>query len=152
MVWWAKPQTFCLGFESLQRHKKDAFLRECTVVGCTVAYCSGSTVARWLAEKSPIFFIFGPFFQLYWRFIVWCRYIGDFCWFSAIFLLSDFSLENIVLMSPNTQYIADISRHFPPWLQQHTQIWKIPLRCSNYEIEQEVTQYFNNFWQNYGRS
>ena len=111
MVWWVELQTFCFEFESFQRHKKEAFLR---------VYCS-----REKGEKSPKyrwFFSFRPFFfPLNWRFIAWCRYINDisvifFCRFSTIFLLFDFSSQNIMSTSPDTRYIVNISQYFPPWL------------------------------------
>ena len=58
------------------------------------------------------FLLFGPTFPLNWRFIAWCRFISDistiFCRFSAIFLSSDFSPQNIVSTSSDARYIIDI--------------------------------------------
>ena len=103
VVWWDKPQTFCLGFESSQRHKKEAFFR------VHYSYCSGSTVARWPAEISVIFFLLGHFFLLNRRFDLSPNVdiSAIFCRFSTIFL------HKISCRCIPTQYIADISRHFP---------------------------------------
>ena len=47
----------------------------------------------------------------------WANISPIFWRFLPKYLPSDFSPRNIVSTPPDTQYIADISQHFPPWLQ-----------------------------------
>ena len=62
VVWWVEPQTFCLGFKSLQQHKKKAFLR----VPC-------SALTGWnIGDFIPFWSFFSDvdILAIYWRFFV----------------------------------------------------------------------------------
>ena len=95
-------QTFCLGFESLQQHKRRRNLR---------VHCSECTVARWPTND----FLFCPFFH----------YIGDLSLGTDISTIYHRFFGNFLRNIPPPIFlhkiscrplpIHDISQHFPPW-------------------------------------
>ena len=75
---------------------------------------------QYIADKSAIYWLPRRFFLKIAYLSLIANISAIYCWFFTKNHHSDISPRNIMSLASDTRYIADISRHFPPWFHPCT--------------------------------